>query len=121
MMPHTSSRGPQRRKDDFDRDVGRWAMMVSVHRGKIMAAISILSVTVTWLATTAGYKYTGPGQEIAKLAIIVDTLKNKGQRTDSTMIELLREVKFIRYNQCLQMRAGDKYAQPTCLADGAKQ
>jgi hypothetical protein len=61
------ARGPQRREDDFDRDVSRWAAMMLLHRGKIMTALSALGLVIGWVIATAGYRYVGPPHDIQEL------------------------------------------------------
>lgn len=122
MMP---PRGPQRRAEDLDREVGRWAALILLHRGKLIAIATALASLVTWFLTTAGMSYSGPTQAITKLNGRVDTLSHRVDTLEShdrsmaqDVHDIRRDLIFVVYMQCLQIRSGDKYALDTCAKQG---
>lgn len=116
-----ATRGPQRRQDDLDTEASWWAIMLIAHRGKIMVLVGTLASMLTWVATTAGYSYTGPRDGIKHLSAVVDTV-----RTDISslrQVNVLRDIEsghqrdqleFLTYLLCARVPAADGYALEKC-------
>lgn len=118
-------RGPQRREEDLEHEVGRWAMLLVVHRGKVWAFGLATASALTWLATTAGYRYTGPRDDIKHLTAVVDTVRDSlrvglsGLRAVNLTRDAERErtreqLEFLTYLACGRVPVADAYAREKC-------
>lgn len=117
----TVRKGPQRRKEDFERDVGWWAMMLVVHRGKLWACGLACVSFLTWLSTTAGYRYIGPRDDIRHLSAVADTvrtdivsLRAANTARDTERERVREQLDFLTYLLCARVPVTDTYALEKC-------
>lgn len=117
----TTTRGPQRRAEDFDADVSRWAMLLIVHRGKLLVIGGTLLSALTWAATTAGYSYTAPRDGIKHLSAVVDTVRSDitslravNVARDAEQHRTRDQLEFLTYLLCARVPAADAYASEKC-------
>ncbi len=107
-------RGPQRREEDMSREWNRWAALVILHRGKLIALLTALASIITWIMTTAGYRYTGPPQDIKRIEKHIIVLDSASSRHDRDLQWVRNKLVFIVYMQCVQNHQKDQYAFDTC-------
>lgn len=111
----TTSRGPQRRAEDLV------AMLLVAHRGKVWAFGLATASVVTWVATTAGYRYTGPRDDLKHLSAVVDTvrtdivsLRAANMARDVERERVREQLDFLTYLSCARVPATDAYAREKC-------
>lgn len=114
-------RGPQRRAEDFEADVGRWATVLVVHRGKVWAFGLAVASIVTWVATTAGYRYVAPRDDFKRLSAVVDTVRadivslraaNTARDVERALVR--EQLEFLTYLACGRVPVADAYAREKC-------